>query len=303
MFNTASVGRRIADLRKGRNMTQMELADLMGVSYQAVSNWERGNSMPDISKLGDLASALDVSIDALIGNEASVSLARHIIEGDEKEYIRDEKVELEDLVEIAPILKPIQTGEVFDAIVEKREEPMTLTELAGVAPFLESCFLDRFAVDVEVRDLRELAGIAPFLSVGVVDGLAMKAQEVGELRALAGIAPFVSSEVMDDIALRAQQRGNLSELAGIAPFVSREILDDMARRMQADGGINTLHGIAPFLSAEVLGELARKVSDTGSLRDLVPLAPFLPKGILHQLAEKAIKESGLSSIGPIAPFL
>ena len=39
MFNTVSVGRRIAELRKGKDMTQMELADLMGVSYQAVSNW------------------------------------------------------------------------------------------------------------------------------------------------------------------------------------------------------------------------------------------------------------------------
>ena len=36
-------------------MTQMELADRMGISFQVVSNWERGNSMPDISKLPELA--------------------------------------------------------------------------------------------------------------------------------------------------------------------------------------------------------------------------------------------------------
>ena len=41
MFNTRTTGKKIAALRKAKNMTQMELADEMGVSYQAVSNWER----------------------------------------------------------------------------------------------------------------------------------------------------------------------------------------------------------------------------------------------------------------------
>ena len=51
MFDTMKVARKIREARNARNMTQMALADEMGVSYQAVSNWERGNSMPDISKL------------------------------------------------------------------------------------------------------------------------------------------------------------------------------------------------------------------------------------------------------------
>lgn len=42
------VGRKIVELRKKNNMTQTELADKMNISFQAVSNWERGNSMPDI---------------------------------------------------------------------------------------------------------------------------------------------------------------------------------------------------------------------------------------------------------------
>ena len=55
MFDTLQVAKRIRDARNAKNMTQMELADKMGVSFQAVSNWERGNSMPDISKLSDFA--------------------------------------------------------------------------------------------------------------------------------------------------------------------------------------------------------------------------------------------------------
>ena len=45
MFNMKQVGKKIVSLRKSRNMTQTELADKMGVSFQAVSNWERGVSL------------------------------------------------------------------------------------------------------------------------------------------------------------------------------------------------------------------------------------------------------------------
>ena len=44
MFDTIRIGKRIAELRKKKDMTQFELADSMGISYQAVSNWERGVS-------------------------------------------------------------------------------------------------------------------------------------------------------------------------------------------------------------------------------------------------------------------
>ena len=44
MFDTNKVAANIKNARVKKNMTQMNLADEMGVSYQAVSNWERGVS-------------------------------------------------------------------------------------------------------------------------------------------------------------------------------------------------------------------------------------------------------------------
>ena len=44
MFDTMKIAAVIKQARIDRNMTQMQLADAMGVSYQAVSNWERGVS-------------------------------------------------------------------------------------------------------------------------------------------------------------------------------------------------------------------------------------------------------------------
>ncbi len=43
-FDMRRIGATIAQMRREKNMTQMQLADEMGVSFQAVSNWERGVS-------------------------------------------------------------------------------------------------------------------------------------------------------------------------------------------------------------------------------------------------------------------
>lgn len=62
-----TIGERIKDFRKIRNMTQNDLADEMGVSVQAVSKWETDKSAPDISLLAPLSTVLDVSTDTLLG--------------------------------------------------------------------------------------------------------------------------------------------------------------------------------------------------------------------------------------------
>ncbi len=61
------VGENIYTLRKNRGLTQEKLAELVNVSFQAVSKWENGNSVPDVSVLPLLANALHCSIDFLLG--------------------------------------------------------------------------------------------------------------------------------------------------------------------------------------------------------------------------------------------
>ena len=58
---------RIADLRKTHHLTQQELADNIGVSFQTISKWETGISMPDITLLPILAEYFHVSTDQLLG--------------------------------------------------------------------------------------------------------------------------------------------------------------------------------------------------------------------------------------------
>ena len=68
-MNTEDFGKKILNLRQNANMTQEELALRMGVTPQAISKWERGQSLPDISLLAELCKALNVSADLLLGLE------------------------------------------------------------------------------------------------------------------------------------------------------------------------------------------------------------------------------------------
>lgn len=62
-----TMGQIIKKLRKGRGFTQEELAERLGVTYQAISKWENDSGMPDISQIVPLATIFDVSTDFLFG--------------------------------------------------------------------------------------------------------------------------------------------------------------------------------------------------------------------------------------------
>lgn len=63
----------IRKLRKECGFTQEELAEQLGVTFQAVSKWENRTGMPDISQVVPLASVLGVSTDMLFGGERTSS--------------------------------------------------------------------------------------------------------------------------------------------------------------------------------------------------------------------------------------
>ena len=66
MFDIIKAGKQIAHLRKQKNTTQEELAQRLSVTPQAISKWENGHTMPEVSLLIELAQILEVSIDNLL---------------------------------------------------------------------------------------------------------------------------------------------------------------------------------------------------------------------------------------------
>lgn len=65
-MNKQTLGNMIAVLRKEKGMTQLELAEKMGVTDKAVSKWERDLSFPDVSSIPKLAEIFGVSVDELM---------------------------------------------------------------------------------------------------------------------------------------------------------------------------------------------------------------------------------------------
>ena len=60
------IGRFLQTRRKSVGLTQAELAERLNVSAQSVSNWERGETLPDVAALPDIAAILRCSVDAIL---------------------------------------------------------------------------------------------------------------------------------------------------------------------------------------------------------------------------------------------
>ncbi len=73
-MDNLKIGQYIQHLRKATGMTQKELADKLNISFQAVSKWENGDSLPDVGILVQLCDVLNTTTDKLLngGNYAAV---------------------------------------------------------------------------------------------------------------------------------------------------------------------------------------------------------------------------------------
>ncbi len=58
---------KIAELRRQKGIGQQQLAEVLGVTFQSISKWETGTTMPDITLLPSIAEYFNVSVDELLG--------------------------------------------------------------------------------------------------------------------------------------------------------------------------------------------------------------------------------------------
>ena len=63
------IGRFIAQCRKSKGLTQMQLAERLGVTDRAVSKWENGRAMPDSSIMLELCEQLKITVNDLLSGE------------------------------------------------------------------------------------------------------------------------------------------------------------------------------------------------------------------------------------------
>ena len=114
----------ISRYRKDLNLTQESLAESLGITFQAVSKWETGQTIPDTALLPRLAQALGISIDKLLGYSAFVSDVSHY----ENDYRKEEyfwgirpSIMCLKVLELLPPIRPLKIldigcGEGKDAV-------------------------------------------------------------------------------------------------------------------------------------------------------------------------------------------
>lgn len=76
-MNQEKIGKFIRKLRKDNNLTQADLAQKYGVTYQAVSKWENGKNIPDISILKQMSKDFNINIDDLLEGENTNNKKKH----------------------------------------------------------------------------------------------------------------------------------------------------------------------------------------------------------------------------------
>lgn len=216
MFSMKQVSRKIVEFRKAKNMTQTELADQMNVSFQAVSNWERGNSMPDISKLPQLAELFGCSVDELLDGKSE--LLNSAIKDDLQEYVENNDISREELEAVVPVLKPDQVEVIADNMLSKNGDNLNI-----FYPFLDSDALTELA-ERKNRKGEPINDMLPFLDDEYIGRIALQKYEEGQ--AINAFYPFLDDEVLRELAKRKVGKGE--SIKNMMPFLDRDFLKVIA---------------------------------------------------------------------------
>lgn len=183
---------------------------MMGISFQAASNWERGESMPDISKLGDLSRIFGVSIDEILCNPRAAKIVEEISAGE-----KPDDMTAEELAETAPIMTPTQAQENIEGNLDK----ITLAQLAELAPFVSSESLAVIAhkcVD-NGCSAKELVAVAPFMDEKAVGKIAFEMSDSKWTVAdFALLCPFMDEDNIEKIlSEKLGKRYSFLDFAGL----------------------------------------------------------------------------------------
>ena len=294
LFSMERIGLQIMRARKKKGMTQMELADRMGISFQAVSNWERGQSCPDIARLFELSELFDVSIDELLGNPRAVKIATEVMDG------TTPALPVEELAEVAPLLDQKQADDVIrESLAQKglpeqpqaedppapEQAPVSAKErmegVLSLLPYASEATVAALA-KATLKETHNAALLEPFLVyMGENDVAALAKETLQETRDPGKLAPF----------LIYLNEGDVSE---IAQTVFRETQDPRQ--------------IAPFLiymEEKDVGALAKEIyRETRDPRRLEPLLFSMDESDVNEIAREVLKETrDPKRIEPFLPYM
>ncbi|MBQ2987952.1 MAG: XRE family transcriptional regulator [Clostridia bacterium] len=135
MFDITKFGRYLAALRKKADMTQMELADRLCVTRQAISKYEQGESFPNVSILVLIAEVFHITLDELIGSgdptNGEATILKSVAIGEPSPVAEN----IRDVVNLAPLLKPSILDKLSASLSAKG---IDISNILKLAEFLNS---------------------------------------------------------------------------------------------------------------------------------------------------------------------
>ena len=265
MFDQQRIGANIMRARKAKGYTQMTLADALGVSFQAVSNWERGQTCPDIANLSQLSQVLDISIDELLGNKRAAEITKEIAQD------KTPALEPEELVQVAPLLSEEQADRAAE------ESDLDFDALKALAPYLSEDIMGE-AVTTIYRQTGNLTAAIDLLCYVNEDALLPLAHEIAKrdgLKGLKALSPYLDWNDMADLLIDFSRKGNTDGLADLFIYLDSDLAGMIAKNLYKSQGLKAIIPIACYLEDNILNEIAREALKAGKLQDLKSFASYL----------------------------
>ena len=159
-----SLGSNIAEKRTQHGLTQEKLAGLVGVSFQAVSNWERDETLPDTAHLLILAEALNTSLDALFDSKKRAWTLKAPHSDPERMYTyvkaKAQSERLEQTLKALPLMRGRHEGQFRKGMTDRAPyitHPLTLACHALAMGIIE----DDVLAALLLHDVIEDTGVRP----------------------------------------------------------------------------------------------------------------------------------------------
>ena len=151
-MNQMMIGRFIAERRKMQKLTQAQLAESLGITDRAVSKWERGKAMPDVSVMPELCRILDITVNDLLcgkvvtNDNYAEELEKNLMEAIRQKVETDKRLLIVEWVVASLSLMVLMAPILAAALLPLEEWLRTILVFSGFAPGMVGLL---FAVHIE----------------------------------------------------------------------------------------------------------------------------------------------------------
>ena len=260
MFDVNQVSHMLKEARIRKNFTQSALAEQLGVTYQAVSNWERGESVPDISNLARLCNLLELDLYQLVGAEQNPEIAEWILFN--TDTIDDTPIDT-----VAAVASMVPPEQLMETVRAKKDEIHKFSTLVQLAPFIDADLIEDLGANLSPSYIGEVVELAPFVSNELctrwIEKLESREDFDLDVGLLSELGPYLSQEKMDQLSERVVPE-SLTVLDSVTPFLSPSALCRLAERIERltlDDFLIGMECLLPFLGRDTMERLHKKVAD------------------------------------------